>query len=551
MGLPFRVEKNQLQITIYHVSDKQKQSKITERWPGRQISAYQLEPGTFQISCSDNILCGTFIPEKEMFLKSLELSFSLHSREFRVYGTRTSNSGLSLSHPKGVIHFKRTTPGNQIIKSSRKGKKIYLTWELNRNLKTKDSVILDPLAIKSSNSVLQPEKLRRQKDRPLENLWIFSMEKEGLLNLKKLEENLDWMEKNRIFFHAVRLNHLLDNSGNTDDLPEDIKGKLPAITRRIDRHGMIPILDFSPFLTKPGSELAEKHPDWLVKNLKSGLPVSIQKKRKKRYVLDVTHPGVKRHIQTLIKNIQDKWGFRGLHLKDMDILFTPGIREESSTECGSLMREALSLVKNSTAPPFFIGMEGLPSLKEEELPLMVSLPWNTGTKRYTPREICSHIHKIMEIGFTGSCPWLLNPGPYLLHGEKTGLPLQAAESLRQMLLLQGGVLSFRQELCLLNPAQIDELKQLLTFFTTFSSGELKIISNPDEKRPELLFNTAGYLGIFNLSSKKQRINLNMQELKEILYNKRGTFPIKEGNLDMHTGELELILPPYGSRLFRF
>ena len=88
-------------------------------------------------------------------------------------------------------------------------------------------------------------------------------------------------------------------------------------------------------------------------------------------------------------------------------------------------------------------------------------------------------------------------------------------------------------------------------FRPFCEGELIPLSYSGQKKPALVFNTIGRLGVFNLSRKKQTISLDLSEIQQQIGMMRSTTFIKEGNTGMRTGTLDLILPPYGSRIFHF
>ena len=220
-------------------------------------------------------------------------------------------------------------------------------------------------------------------------------------------------------------------------------------------------------------------------------------------------------------------------------------------EGGQILHSTLTLIREAVGKDFFISAEDIPLITEEGLISAVSLPYSISSRRKSARDIHKGIRRLLEHHYSGPYPWLFCPGPYPLPEKKENLHPQAGESLRQMMLLNGGLLNICRDLTDLDEGQIGELKALIPSFKRFTDGRIHIFHSVEKSAPCVVFNSSGYLGVFNLESRKNFQNLNMEEMRQTIYNRSGNGTIKEGKTDMKTGELSLILPPYGSRIFKF
>ena len=147
--------------------------------------------------------------------------------------------------------------------------------------------------------------------------------------------------------------------------------------------------------------------------------------------------------------------------------------------------------------------------------------------------------------------WLNEPGLYPLGSQARNLPVQIRESIRQLILITGGILPLRIDHSSLDNEELQNIRHTLEAFRPFCEGDLIPLSYTGKKKPALIFNTIGRLGVFNLSRKKQTISLDLSDIQKQIGMVRSATFIKEGKTGMKTGTLDLILPPYGSRIFHF
>lgn len=89
---------------------------------------------------------------------------------------------------------------------------------------------------------------------------------------------------------------------------------MPALVQAIKEAGMIPGVWAAPFACDKHSDLAKKHPHWILRRKGSSVPANSGNCGKWFYGLDVTHPEVQNFIRSTIEVLIREWGFQYLKL---------------------------------------------------------------------------------------------------------------------------------------------------------------------------------------------------------------------------------------------
>jgi hypothetical protein len=557
VGSSLRLDKSQINISIRYGSEGPKKQKTIGRWPtGNQYSSYDLPAAEIKMSHTNNILSGVVRAVEDLYLREIQITMKIKNRQkspFLSCGTYRGSPALTISDQKETIRFKRNKKMRQVITFDANTSRhtIRINWQFNCFLPLGKELHLDPILITEKETGLQPAPGVRETKKKPRTSWIATGTHNQILRLKYIEDNLSWMEQQRIFFDILRLDGIHGCLGDWENLQTEFKGKIGFLNRRIGHNGMIPGISFAPFYGEPGSELVRLHPDWLVGDLKGDALLLSQYQNKKVHILDFTQSAVQDYLKSTLDLFNNQWGFKAFHLLGLSSLLLPGRRYNNEKETGETLHEALSFFRETLGSKAFISTEELPLITQENQLSMMSFNSDMSSRRKSKKEIPELLYRILDHTYISHYPWLLNPGSYPLPDSKEIHPPQAGESLRQMMLINGGFLTITNDLPAMTPEQTEELKNLIPSFKRFTGGSLHLLNSPDKKKPCVVFNSNGYLGVFNLSSKKKQISLNMEEMKQKIYNKIGGAQIREGRMGMKTGELELILPPFGSRIFKF
>ena len=558
MASTLKLDKSQIHLRISYSSEGKKQSRIKGRWPGvGQPSNYTFPQGTLKMSSAKNIFSAVFKTEEEIYLREIEMTIKVQNRQRgQIYfnGGFPGSPGISISDGQSVIRLKRNRKMRQYIRFINTGSSLKIIWEFNCMVPESGSLPMDPVLMTQTSGGLQPGPSKMEHRIPTgiaETMWIAPQEAQRGIRVKDLEDNLSWMEQEKFFFNVIRLEKIHNKAGDWDNLHTDYRGKIGFINRRIEHNGMVPALGFEPFYAEIDSELVRLHPEWLVGDMKGGALTFTLNRQRKIHILDFTQNGVKEYLEESINIFRRQWGFKSFHLQGLSALLVPGHHSDNSIENGKILYSALEFFRSILGKDCFITAEDIPLITEVNQIDMICIPARLTTKRKSRKEITNALFRKMEISSLSNYPWILNSGNYPLPEDDSSYHKQAGESFRQMLLIGGGILSLSMSLPSLTEKQKEELTRLIPSFKKFSRGELQQLVCPRKNETSIIYNSSGYLGVFNLSSKKKKVILNMESLKQEIYNKTGESPIQEGRTGMKTGELELILPPLGSRIFKF
>jgi hypothetical protein len=552
-----KLDKSQVNFKIRFGADNVKQHKTIGRWPtGNQNNSVEMPGSELKLSYAKDVLSGTIIAKEEIFLREIQISIKIKSRKgipLYACGTYAGSPSLTISDQREIIRLKRNKVMKQFITFEYNPSRriLNINWQFNCFMPNGKELVFDPIRITENETALQPSLGKTEPKLVPRTSWIAESPLNQPLRINYIEENLNWMEKERFFFDMIQLNGLHNTIGDWENLPPEFRGKIGFINRRIEHNGMIPAIAFAPFHAEAGSELVRLHPDWLVGELKGDSPLVNQQNHKKMYILDFTQISVREYIKSTLDLFYRQWGFKAFHLQGLSALLLPCRRSDNEKESGEILHEALLFFREILGAKTFISAENIPLITQENVLSMISMDSSISSKRKSKKEIPETIYRVLNQTFTSQYPWLFNSGNYPLPEEKELIHPQAAESLRQMMLISGGSLSINNNLNKMTQNQVNELKKLIPSFKRFAGGSLHLINSPDKKHPSVLFNSRGYLGVFNLSGKKKQTSLNMESMRLRFYNKKSGTQIKEGRTGMKTGELELILPPYGSRIFKF
>ncbi len=550
------VEKNKIQITLCFGSEREKKNRITCSWPRKNSSVSQeIMPFTLQLSGVDDVFSGQIYSEEVQYLKYLSLRVRLKAnKKSRLYVTGTSRSPFlairdELSGNTLVLARKNPVQQNISFKANVKRGFVLIRWQFNQLMNPETPMELDHVFLRTGEMkdllVKLTNDISRKHQSEIQSwdntIWMVNQEKSnGILSVKALEEELNILESERFFYKQVRLKGLHSHEGDWETAHKEIGGRIGTITRRLEHNGMTPCLSFSPLHASTGSEVYKKHPEWLMRNLKDDLLP----------LLDITNPDVRSYLKTCLRTMREQWGFKAFHLTGLSILQEAHFKKDNAISSGDLIGRTIHFFREN--------MGKTESLSTEDIPHMPGLGnvkiHDTFSRDIQKRKALDAFRDIVISG-VHNAPlnkrlWIENPGYFPCGKWADALPLQIRESLKQMILITGGVLMVSVDHRTLEKQEIQMLKSTFRTFDLFCGGDLFLIRNSGTRQPAILYNSIGKLGVFNLSGKTQTTSLELARLRQEIGTRTGTY-IKEGNTGMQTGTLDLILPPYGSRIFNF
>lgn len=131
---------------------------------------------------------------------------------------------------------------------------------------------------------------------------------------------------------------------------------LAALAHAIAEQGLVPGLWMAPFVCERDSQLAKKHPDWLLRD-SHRKPVTTGDHWSGGLALDTRNPEVREYVRTCIQTAVREWNFKLLKL---DFLYTACMVPHDSLNRGELMADAVELVREAAGDDCLILGCGVP-----------------------------------------------------------------------------------------------------------------------------------------------------------------------------------------------
>jgi len=122
-------------------------------------------------------------------------------------------------------------------------------------------------------------------------------------------------------------------------------GGMGRIAAQIREKGLLPGLWLAPFVASQKSDVAQKHPDWLLKDHKNK-PLKVGWNPLWGgwyYALDFYHPGVQSYLAGVFHMVCEKWGYELLKL---DFLFAVCLAPPPGKTRGQVMYEAMEFLRH-------------------------------------------------------------------------------------------------------------------------------------------------------------------------------------------------------------
>jgi alpha-galactosidase len=129
---------------------------------------------------------------------------------------------------------------------------------------------------------------------------------------------------------------------------------LEWLATQVKDGGFTPGLWLAPFVVERRSEVARKHPEWLVKDHR-GRPISAGFQYNLfTHALDLTHPAVLDHLQQLASQLTQQWGYRILKIDFLNAGALPGVRYNPKLTRAEALRFGLEALRLGAGEAAFL-----------------------------------------------------------------------------------------------------------------------------------------------------------------------------------------------------
>lgn len=379
-------------------------------------------------------------------------------------------------------------------------------------------------------------------------------------------ENLDSVKHLSGILH---LDYFQIDDGYQADIGDwlDANTKFPhgmaEVAQRIRQAGFRPGLWIAPFLARTTSQLVVQHPDWLVRNEEGRPQLALINPLwgwRACYALDTTHPEVLEWIEQMAGTVTQQWGYDLLKLDFLYAGALPGRRYDSSATRAQALRKGLEAIRKAASDAFLIGC-GSPLgpavgiVDAMRIGPDVAPYWSDTLSRTLLRDLhgvaTKHaIRNTLARSFLHRRWWLNDPDCLMVRKSGTRLGEEEFRSLATAIALTDGLLVVSDRLSLLNPVELERLRQTMELAT---SGPPRFVNIMSGDFPDVVVHCSPdqcAVAVFNPldQSAKKRLPLaqllpHARTLTHVPEFWTGTiFPVHDGVVEL--GEL----PPHSVRV---
>ncbi|HPK62581.1 MAG TPA: alpha-galactosidase [Spirochaetota bacterium] len=409
------------------------------------------------------------------------------------------------------------------------------------------------------------------------------------MNIKTLKENIKGWSSWYYYYNKISpkdiyqnmkaiKNHSLDINliqiddgyqkfvGDWLDLTPQFSGKMKEIAGRIRDEGYTPGIWLAPFIADKNSYLAKNFPNYILRT-DWGKPIlggyNPVWPGKFYYALDITNPRFEEYIREVVWTFTREWGFKYLKL---DFLYGGCMRGGNHNDIAYSRAEALKrgvkIIKETAGPDTILSGCGAPL--SSCIGLVDAMRVGPDTAAYWKKLVGTFLQTGAMIGARNSMRnfivrsfmhnnlWLNDPDCIMVREQKTKLTRNEKTTQINAIILSGGTLIYSDNFAELSEKDFHLIKLIGSISDECFAGDSIPIDIMERELPEIYYNTAGYIGIFNFLSIDRDKQVNFSKITH--NNKRITKLTDVWSLevvDVTDGEhVFKKMPKRSSRLFR-
>lgn len=385
---------------------------------------------------------------------------------------------------------------------------------------------------------------------------------------EKIQENLDVIANRQLDWDYVQI----------DDGFQTAVGDWLSLNNRFP-HGLKPIVDkivekgfkaglwLAPFIARGNSILYKEHKDWFIKDDK-GKPALAGWNPNwgiggNYYGLDTTHPEFQQYLRQFIRTAVKDWGFTYLKLdfvygaslygQTYDPTLTPAqrlklgykiVREEAGEDvfilgCGSPLSLSIGLVDGMRIGPD------------------VAPYWFATYRYHLTRDQNALCTKFAIRSTLNRCAmhnrlWINDPDCLLIRDTDTKLSHSERLTLTNAILITGGMLLFSDRLVNIPEVTWDRIKEIEEHARICYHGKTWALDYMERPLPEIIYNSEGYLALFNFDDRDREIRVNLSQLRGLLKKSNRLKSLWDDviiEIDKDYFTLDQ-LPAHGSKIFK-
>ena len=304
--------------------------------------------------------------------------------------------------------------------------------------------------------------------------------------------------------------------GDWLSLNEKFPSGLKAVVDAICERGMTPGIWLAPFSALDRSQLFKDHSDWTLKDDR-GRPVQagwnpLWHVFGHFYAMDTTNPGFQDYLRRVIRTFVHEFGFRYLKL---DFLYSTALHGQAydpSLSPAERLQLGLQIIREEAGDDVFLLGCGCPLGAASKIVDAMRIgpdvaPFWFDPIRYhltrDPHALCTKfaIRSVLVRAAMHRRWWLNDPDCLMLRDTDTKLTLDERMALAHAIVITGGMYLVSDDLALLPDATWNVLDRIEGMVRDCDRGRAWTLDLMEREFPELVYNSSGYLAVFNLSDR--------------------------------------------------
>lgn len=301
---------------------------------------------------------------------------------------------------------------------------------------------------------------------------------------------------------------------------------MPGLAAEIRNAGYRPGIWLAPFIADRGSRLVKKHPEFLLRNEHGrAIPAgyNLNWPGKLFYALDVTNPRVEEFIRATIAMLIRDWGFDYLKL---DFLYAAclrgGAHKEISLSRAQVIQRGVEIIRDEAGEETLLSGCGMPItagvgiFDAMRVGPDTAPSWHKFIGRLLKSESIEGVKNSIRNSFARAGMnrrlWINDPDCVLLRTKETRLDRHERRTQINAAILVGGALFFSDDFSRLGEDEIRDARRSIDLHRACTEGRTLVLDLMEREFPELVYNTAGFLGLFNMGNRPLRRRLLLKNL---------------------------------------
>lgn len=384
-----------------------------------------------------------------------------------------------------------------------------------------------------------------------------------------IHANLSLLESNGLSLDYFQIDDGYEKkTGDWLLLKESFQGRMREISDRIRDVGYRPAIWIAPFIADRCSELVRNYPEFVLKTEKGKVVNAGFNPIWSGIVfrsLDITNTLFQEYLQEVIHTYTHDWGF---DLLKLDFLYAgcdeTGFNQNLRLSRSELIKFGMGLIKGAAKKDTVLlgcGMplaSGVGNVDFMRVGIDTAPYWNSaaGYILGNPGEMIgakNSLRNTIVRSYMNKKLWVNDPECFMVRKKNTCLTPHQIDSDINGKLLAGGLVMFSDDISKLDAAELARMKEIAALSDAMYAGEAIPLDVMERAIPQILYNTAGYIGLFNFNSRHRTVSYDLGKYRGII---SGVHTLR----DVWNGEEVIVqeggcitlegMPPHSSRLFR-